>query len=43
MGGLAEQMAKRMPDDIRPDLVPAQNDALHGAILMARKHQKVHA
>jgi len=43
MGGLAEQMAKRMPDDIRSDLVPAQNDALHGAILMARKHQKVHA
>ncbi|MFC4234193.1 BadF/BadG/BcrA/BcrD ATPase family protein [Thalassospira xianhensis] len=43
MGGLAEQMAKRMPDDIQSDLVPAQNDALHGAILMARKHQKVHA
>jgi glucosamine kinase len=43
MGGLAEQMAKRMPDDIRSDLVPAQNDALHGAILMARKYQKVHA
>lgn len=43
MGGLAEQMLKRMPDEIRSVLVPAQNDALHGAILMARKHQKVHA
>ncbi|WP_404426720.1 BadF/BadG/BcrA/BcrD ATPase family protein [Thalassospira australica] len=41
MGGLAEQMAKRMPDDIRSHLVPAHNDALHGAIIMARKHQKV--
>ncbi len=43
MGGLSDQMTKRMPDDIRAALVPAQNDALHGAILMAQNHHKVSA
>ncbi|WP_417811346.1 BadF/BadG/BcrA/BcrD ATPase family protein [Thalassospira alkalitolerans] len=43
MGGLSDQMTKRMPDDIRVALVPAQNDALHGAILLAQNHHKVSA
>ena len=43
MGGLSDQMTKRMPDDIRVALVPAQNDALHGAILLAQNHHRVSA
>lgn len=40
MGGLAEQMAKRMPADIADLLVPAKYDAMHGAILLAKQHER---
>lgn len=43
MGGLCDQMAKRMPEDIRKKLVPAKNDAMHGAILMAKQHERTAA
>jgi glucosamine kinase len=41
MGGLAEQMAKRMPEDIAKMLVPAKFDAVHGAILMAKQQERI--
>jgi glucosamine kinase len=40
MGGLADQMAKRIPADIADLLVPARYDAMHGAILLARQHER---
>lgn len=43
MGGLCDQMAKRMPEDIQNLLVPAKNDAMHGAILMAKQHERTAA
>lgn len=41
MGGLSEQMAKRMPSDITDILVPAKYDAMHGAILMAKQRESI--
>ncbi|MDG4721660.1 MULTISPECIES: BadF/BadG/BcrA/BcrD ATPase family protein [Thalassospira] len=43
MGGLADQMAKRMPVDIANLLVPAKYDAMHGAILLAKQHERAAA
>ncbi|MFV1852458.1 MAG: BadF/BadG/BcrA/BcrD ATPase family protein [Thalassospira sp.] len=43
MGGLCDQMAMRMPEDIQNLLVPAKNDAMHGAILMAKQHERTAA
>ncbi len=43
MGGLSEQMAKRMPQDISDMLVPAKYDAMHGAILMAKQRESIAA
>ena len=43
MGGLAEQMARRMPPEIAELLVPAKFDAMHGAILMAKQHERAAA
>ncbi|WP_430475375.1 BadF/BadG/BcrA/BcrD ATPase family protein [Thalassospira lucentensis] len=43
MGGLSEQMAKRMPQDISDMLVPAKYDAMHGAILMAKQRESITA
>lgn len=43
MGGLADQMAKRMPRDIVNQLVPATHDAMHGAILMAKQRERTTA
>lgn len=43
MGGLAAQMAKRMPADITSKLVPARHDAVHGAILMAKQRERTAA
>ena len=43
MGGLAEQMAKRMPEDIKKLMAPAKFDAMHGAILLAKQHERAAA
>ncbi|WP_033069647.1 BadF/BadG/BcrA/BcrD ATPase family protein [Thalassospira australica] len=40
MGGLSEQMTRRMPTDIQNLIVPAKFDAMHGAILMAKNHER---
>ncbi|WP_336080851.1 BadF/BadG/BcrA/BcrD ATPase family protein [Thalassospira sp. CH_XMU1448-2] len=43
MGGLAEQMAKHMPEDIKKLMAPAKFDAMHGAILLAKQHERAEA
>lgn len=43
MGGLADQMANRMPRDIADQLVSAKHDAMHGAILMAKQRERTAA